>query len=422
MGNPLKSLASSVARRAAANRHRLPRVVTSALDWAIARPNSLLGGLAYRIIGASDGVPGANPALSGESTRLYIGPANYAGQGREWAAAAERGRVDTRAVNMVVDVPGMMRFAADIDVPLRVYMGSEQWQAQQLDYVGGFSHCLIESGRPLFGTLFGEDAFVEAATLAGSGVSVAIMCHGTDVRQHTRHRENHPWSPYADRSLYSRSAERRAAEFVTRLEAFPGPVFVSTPDLLDDVPFGIWCPVVVDTQRWHRGADPMERDRPVVVHSPSASSIKGSDLIEPHLRQLEHEGLIEYRRLEGVPWETMPDAIRDADIVLDQFRIGSYGVAACEALSAGRVVVGQVASHVRARVGERAGMELPIVEANVETVGDVVRALVADRDAARRTALRGERFVGRIHDGFAAAEALSDAWLGASALRQRPPR
>ncbi|HEY2556914.1 MAG TPA: hypothetical protein VGI08_07395, partial [Diaminobutyricibacter sp.] len=288
--------------------------------------------------------------------------------------------------------------------------------------VGGFSHAMIESGRPLFGTLFGQEAFVEAATLARSGVSVAMMCHGTDVRQHTRHRENHQWSPYSDRSLYSRSAERRAAEFVARLGAFNGPVFVSTPDLLDDVPFGIWCPVVVDTQRWNRGADPMERDRPVVVHSPSASSIKGSDLIEPHLRELELEGLIEYRRLEGVPWETMPDTIRDADIVLDQFRIGSYGVAACEALSAGRVVVGQVSKHVRARVEERAGMELPIVEANVETVGDVVRGLIADRDGAQRTALLGERFVGRLHDGFAAAEAMSEAWLGSSALRKRPAR
>ncbi|NEN07012.1 glycosyltransferase family 4 protein [Diaminobutyricibacter tongyongensis] len=422
MGNPLKSLASAVARRAAANRHRLPRWVASALDWAIARPNSLIGALAYRVIGATDGTPSANPALDGETTRLYIGPANYAGQGREWAAAAQASREGTRAINMVVDVPGMIRFAADIEVPLRVYMGSGAWQKEQFEYVGRFTHCLVESGRPLFGGLFGQDAFAEAAALAESGVSVAMMCHGSDVRQHARHRENHRWSPYADRSLYSRSAERRATEFVGGLERFDGPVFVSTPDLLDDVPFGIWCPVVVDTERWYPGAAPMERDRPVVVHSPSSSAIKGSDLIEPHLRTLEDEGLIEYRRLEGVPWAQMPDIIRDADIVLDQFRIGSYGVAACEALSTGRVVVGQVADHVRARVEERTGSELPIIEANVETVGVVVRELLGDRDRARRVAADGQRFVTELHGGFAAAETLSRAWLGSDALRPGPGR
>ncbi len=422
MGNPLKSLASTVARRAAANRHRLPRWVASALDWAIARPNSVIGGLAYRVIGATDGAPGANPPLYGEPTRLYIGPANYAGQGREWAAAAESGRQGTRAVNMVVDVPGMIRFAADIDVPLRVYMGSDTWQKEQLAYVEDFTHCMIESGRPLFGALFGQDAFAESAALAESGVSVAMMCHGSDVRQHARHRENHRWSPYADRSLYSRSAERRATLLVGRLEQFAGPVFVSTPDLLDDVPFGTWCPVVVDTERWHPGPEPLERQRPVVVHSPSSSAIKGSDLIEPHLRKLEDEGLIEYRRLEGVPWAQMPDIIRDADIVLDQFRIGSYGVAACEALSSGRVVVSQVADHVRARVEERTGTQLPIVEADVETVGLVVRELLADRDRARRVAAEGVRFVAGLHSGFASAETLSRAWLGAAALRSRPAR
>jgi hypothetical protein len=316
----------------------------------------------------------------------------------------------------------MMRFDADIEVPLRTYMGSEKWQHDQFAYVSGFTHVMIESGRPLFGALYEHDAFREAAALADAGVSVSMMCHGSDVRQHTRHRENHPWSPYADRALYSRSAERRAARLVERLEAFSGPVFVSTPDLLDDVPFGVWCPVVVDTGRWHPGPIPLERERPVVVHSPSASSIKGSDLIEPHLRRLEATGLIEYRRLEGVPWERMPDVVRDADIVLDQFRIGSYGVAACEALSAGRVVVGQVAPHIRGRVQERTGRELPIVEANVDTVGDVVRSLVADRDAARMSAARGVEFVGLLHDGFAAAETLSRGWLGASGLHARAPR
>lgn len=190
------------------------------------------------------------------------------------------------------------------------------------------------------------------------------------------------------------------------MAATSAPVFVSTPGMLEDVPGAKWLPVVVDVDQWKTERVPMTRPVPVVVHVPSSPVVKGSDLIEPALRELADSGLISYQRLSGVPAAQMPAKIAQADIVLDQFRLGDYGVAACEAMAAGRVVVGNVAENVRERVKELTGQELPIVQARPHEVSAVLQELVADRSAAQAIAAQGVSFVAATHDGGASAEAL----------------
>jgi hypothetical protein len=108
----------------------------------------------------------------------------------------------------------------------------------------------------------------------------------------------------------------------------------------------------------------------------------------------------------------MPDVYTRADIVIDQFTMGLYGVAACEAMAAGRVVVSFVGDTVRARVREMTGHELPIVEATPGTLVGVIEKILDDRDAARDTALAGPSFVREYHDGRQSAVALAPFLTG----------
>src|SRR5207253_787078 len=95
------------------------------------------------------------------------------------------------------------------------------------------------------------------------------------------------------------------------------------------------------------------------------------DLIagEMHKRRL-----IDYRRPGVVPPHRMPALIGDADIVLDQFALESYGVLAVEAMAAGRVVVGRVAAPVRARLQD----QVPVVEADARTLRQVLETLIVE--------------------------------------------
>jgi hypothetical protein len=93
--------------------------------------------------------------------------------------------------------------------------------------------------------------------------------------------------------------------------------------------------------------------------------------------------------------------------------MGIYGVAACEAMAAGRVVVSFVGDTVRARARKATGRELPIVEATPGTLVEVVEKLLDDRDAARDFAAAGPSYVWANHDGRRSALALAPFLTGA---------
>ena len=124
------------------------------------------------------------------------------------------------------------------------------------------------------------------------------------------------------------------------------------------------------------------------------------------LAPLARAGRIEYRRLQGVGPEEMPAAVAAADVVIDQFSIGTYGVLPCEAMAAGRLVVSHVSDQVREHVLTTTGLELPVVQATPDTLPEVLDRLVADRDTAREVADAGPGFVRAVHSGETSAAVL----------------
>lgn len=347
------------------------------------------------------------PTVPESAIRLFIAPVNYAGQGWQWARAVEAHIPGAGAVNMVCRTPTDFEHPADNVVPLGFYAASKRWQRQQRDAVtAGFTHVMVEAEKQPFGAVLDETVESQVARLRANGLSVMMLCHGSDIRLPSRHIANYPNSPFLD----SLASVAPALEHIARdnrrlLDELGLPVFVSTPDLLLDVPHATWLPVVVDPQTWSAETAPLERGRPVVAHAPSSGSVKGSEMVDPVLRRLEAEGIIEYRRIERVPFEQMPGVYRDADVVLDQFRLGDYGVAACEAMAAGRVVVGHVGEHSRAQVLNVTGLELPVVQAT-DDVEEVLRSILHDRKKYRAIARAGVEFVSRVHDGRMAANVL----------------
>jgi glycosyltransferase involved in cell wall biosynthesis len=139
--------------------------------------------------------------------------------------------------------------------------------------------------------------------------------------------------------------------------------------------------------------------------------IKGTHLIEQSLITLHDEGLIEYRPFSGMAASEMPGLIARADILLDQFRIGSYGVAAVEAMFAGRVVVGHVAEQVRKIILDETGSQLPIVEATPETLELVLREITADASRFQGVAQAGLTFAKKFHDGRYSSSVLEKYWI-----------
>jgi glycosyltransferase involved in cell wall biosynthesis len=352
----------------------------------------------------------AFPPAATTPVRMWVGPTNSAGQGHTWALAANTIE-GVSAVSFTLQRRGQFEFKNDYGVPL-AWFGQTRWQrAQQQHILSNYTHVMVESLRPVFGSRGYPDASADIEAMLEKGINVSLLFHGSDIRLPSRHAKREHWSPFIPGDELTERLEAQARRHAELVESLNLPVFVSTVDLLDDVPNAQWLPVAIDPVPWQQAARPLfSHDKPVVAHVPSNAKLKGTEEIDAALTALQENGQIEYRRISGVPHSGMPAVIGDADIVVDQLRIGLYGVAAAEALAAGRIVVSYVGDGVRRRVRSLAGREVPIVEADPDTLGDVVTGLIADRDAAAERAAAGAGFVTELHDGRRSAEALKP-WL-----------
>lgn len=344
--------------------------------------------------------------------KLMIAPANYAGQGYRWARAVEE-NPDIAAMNMVYDSINPFGYPVDYPVPARIAGHSRTWQKAQLRALGDhFTHMLIEAEMQPLGSLFGGDVLVQARAIQDAGVRVAMLCHGSDIRLPSRHAASDVWSPFHnDDWVPVGKLEEVVLGNLAVLDALDVPVFVSTPGLMLDVPTAHLLPVVIDVGMWHPAEPVLRRDRPRVLHVPSNPLVKGTAEITPVLRRLHDAGVIEFVTVNGVDHAQMPDIYGAADIVLDQFRLGDYGVAACEAMAAGRLVVSHASDQARSAVRREAGRELPIVEADIESLERVLLDIIGDRDRYREIAAAGPSFIGAVHDGRMSRRVLEERFL-----------
>lgn len=347
--------------------------------------------------------------------RLYIAPVNFAGQGYRWARAAEL-LPGVGAVNMQYRNPtGDFGFAADYALPTAVFLRSRRWQKAQFEAVAeGFTHVLIEAVRPIFGELFDGDVRREVEALRGAGVEVGLIAHGTDVRVPSEHRADNPYSPFHGDEWDQTPALERSAQLKSDLaRALALPTFYSTATLARHLPPATWLPVVIDPGAWQHDEPVLARRVPVVVHAPSSGIVKGTASIREAAERLAAEGLIEYHEAHGIPASEMPELYRSADIVVDALRMGNYGVAAVEAMAAGRVVITHLTELARQEAADAAATP-PCVLADPDTIEQVLRDICADPEPYRMLAARGPEFARRVHDGRRSALAFA-GFLGVDA-------
>lgn len=184
-------------------------------------------------------------------------------------------------------------------------------------------------------------------------------------------------------------------------------VFVTDPELQTYVPGAAIVPRALD------GADLRfvgisDRARPTIVHAPSRRGVKGTDHVISACRQLQSEGLnFDLRLVENVSHEAAIAAYRDADIVVDQLRIGWYGVLAVEAMALGKPVVAYMRPDLPTG-------NVPVVNANPDTLTEALRKLVIDRETRQKLAHEGRAYFDRVHDSVAVAKVLASHYSAPS--------
>jgi hypothetical protein len=345
------------------------------------------------------------------SPSLAIGPANYAGQAYHWADALQTHcRVDAHSFAPVA-MPfgrrgnGAFQFPVHRRLPHHRTVTSVGRRIRMARVLKGVTHVAIDGFLPVYSRFDRADLEGDVRKLRKRGLKVALIAHGSDIRDPDLHMARYGFSFYRNAPDDWVDTLRRKARTNRELARSLGmDLFVSTPDLLLDAPHATWLPLCVDADQWANREPVLKSSVPRVLHIPSRRNppIKGTEIIDPILRRLADEGRIDYKSPASANHSRMPDLVRSTDIVVEQILVGSYGVAAVEGMAAGRLVVGFVGSETRARIPD----DLPIIDARPADFETVLRSVVANRADYIDIASSGPSFVERWHTGRASSLAL----------------
>jgi len=138
-----------------------------------------------------------------------------------------------------------------------------------------------------------------------------------------------------------------------------------------------------------------DKKKPLIIHAPTQPAFKGTERIEETLTQLRNDGYsFDYKRIEKVSNEEALAIYKQADIVIDQLLVGSYGLFAVEAMSLGKPVV----SYIREDLRHTFPANLPIVSANPDNLYQVLGPLLVDASKRHEAGVKSREYTAERHD------------------------
>jgi len=195
------------------------------------------------------------------------------------------------------------------------------------------------------------------------------------------------------------------------------------PDSLESAPDCAILPNATDLEFWrpdepippqHRLPAPQGDEMPIRVfhafgNAPNRGDIKGTMAIRQAVDALRAEGLpVEFIYFENVPNREMKYYQLQADIVVDQLYAGWYGSLAIECMALGKPVIGYIRPDYQGFYGH----EIPVLQADVETVKDRISRLARDPELRREAGRRSREYVEKVHDADLVGKKLADYYRG----------
>ena len=114
--------------------------------------------------------------------------------------------------------------------------------------------------------------------------------------------------------------------------------------------------------------------------------------------------------IEGVPNREARLRYAAADVVIDQLRIGWYGMLAIESMALAKPVVVHLDDQAAAETEEAFGLELPLMRATETTLEDVLAGLVEARESLPELGRRSRTYVERVHAHTTVARRVLDIY------------
>ena len=349
------------------------------------------------------------------SKPILLGATNSAGQATSWAIALSKAGRAAQSLQIVSEENGSW-FSADRTL-LRSQWKPLEFRKQLFQEISkGNSGVLLESLRPIFAldqpSLFSaQEGLNDLIDLRRAGLKVAVVFHGSDIRDQLHHAKMDELSPYRNPVDPAKFEAVRVRADQTRLVArklnrYRIKQFVTTPDLLHELPDATWLPAVIDIEKFRTTTQIKGSAGPLkVLFLPSNGWLKSESLVTPVLEKLAKEGVIKLVANGPVSNAQMPSLVESADVVIDRFD-GVVGVASIEAMAAKRLVIANVAPWIY----NHAEVTPPVIHATALTLEERLREITSDNFNHQQITEAGFSYVNKWHDGKESAARLNH-WL-----------
>ncbi len=180
---------------------------------------------------------------------------------------------------------------------------------------------------------------------------------------------------------------------------------VGSYDALRWVPEAEVVPVGLDLAKYEpvpAATNPRVR----VVHATTSRAKKGTEAVIAACERLGADLDV----VENVRHDEALERYRRADIVVDQFNAGWYGVFAIEGMALGKPVVGYLRDEPREQTERAFGVKVPIVSTTKETLAERLQPLVESAEERRRIGAASRAYAERVHDGEKIADRLIEIY------------
>jgi glycosyltransferase involved in cell wall biosynthesis len=209
--------------------------------------------------------------------------------------------------------------------------------------------------------------FKDITLLKKLGKKVIFHFHGSDIRG----KKMHPKIKLADARL------------------------VSTPDLLQYVPDGIWIPQPIDLEYWKPEPVDKSKENVTIIHAPTHRKISGTDFIISAVEDLKKEGYkVELSLIERKPYESLKEYYQKGDIFMDKVTIGIYGTFAVE----GMALKKPVCVFIKDELLPSYPQELPVINTCPENLKQNLKKLIEDENLRKELGEKGRAYVEKYHD------------------------
>ncbi|WP_413379732.1 glycosyltransferase [Alkalihalobacillus sp. 1P02AB] len=134
--------------------------------------------------------------------------------------------------------------------------------------------------------------------------------------------------------------------------------------------------------------------KPLIVHAPTNYEVKGSPYIINAITKLQSEFEFDFQLITGTSHEEAKRIYQQADLIIDQLHIGSYGLFAVECMALGKPVICHISDYMK----EHYPQELPIISANPDTIYETIRELLKNQDQLKELAKCSRQYANLYHD------------------------